>query len=317
MRLYEERSVRHYVSRDGAVNLTAKLPPDLDAAVVSAIEDRARRVRLEAQRSNVELGIEASLADALVSLISAGRAGAVPPSYSGPLFTAVVRVDAGVLRSGAVGEHGTCEIQGVGPIPVDFARQLIGDSFLKLLVTDGADVLSVSHYGRTVNARQRTAVMERDRHCVVPGCEATWGLEIDHYQVDWARGGPTALWNLAVQCHFHHRLKTLRGFALKGGPGRWRWLTPEQQRAAAPAQQRAAVPARPEPPASPNPPRPPAQPRPSQPAPSQPAPAQPRLPARPRPNPPAHAQPPPAQPAPARPRPNPPAPSQPAPAACS
>ncbi len=248
MALHESRSLRHFVGRDGALNLSARLAPDVGAAIVSALEDRARMLRREAASSKIELGVGASLADALFGLVSAGQASKLPPSYFGPLFSAVVRVDAETLRAGEPGPNGTCEIQGVGPVPVDFARQLLGDSFFKLLVTSGHDVVAVAHHGRSVNAHQRSAITERDRRCVVPGCEMSFGLEIDHYRIDWAKGGPTALWNLARLCHHHHRMKTLRGFSLEGGPGAWRWVTPDDRRRAegsSPAPPDAASPAHP------------------------------------------------------------------------
>ena len=80
------------------------------------------------------------------------------------------------------------------------------------------------------NARLRTALVARDRTCVVPGCGVSWGLEIDHV-VPFAEGGPTSLDNLALLCHHHHFLKTFEGWVLErtggertdgGGPGRAR-----------------------------------------------------------------------------------------------
>lgn len=47
-------------------------------------------------------------------------------------------------------------------------------------MTDGTDIQAVSHMGRRVTARQRTALEVRDPCCVVPGCEVRDHLEIDH-----------------------------------------------------------------------------------------------------------------------------------------
>ncbi|HMC72204.1 MAG TPA: hypothetical protein VKJ07_23805, partial [Mycobacteriales bacterium] len=49
------------------------------------------------------------------------------------------------------------EITGLGPIPVSTARELLGDSILKLVITKGVDVLHVTHLGRGPNAAQRVA----------------------------------------------------------------------------------------------------------------------------------------------------------------
>jgi hypothetical protein len=61
---------------------------------------------------------------------------------------------------------------------------------------------------------------------VVPGCDVANGLEIDHWDIPFAEGGPTRLSNLARLCHHHHYLRTHQGFELTGGPGKWHWEPP-------------------------------------------------------------------------------------------
>lgn len=124
-------------------------------------------------------------------------------------------------------EGETCEIPGIGPIPMAVARRLADDAFLKVLVTDGTDVTTVAHPGRTIPARLRTAVEARDPACVVPGCDVRRGLEIDH-RIPREEGGPTRLANLARLCRWHHYLKTHRRYRLGGGPGHWTWTGPEE-----------------------------------------------------------------------------------------
>ncbi|HEV3264227.1 MAG TPA: HNH endonuclease signature motif containing protein, partial [Acidimicrobiales bacterium] len=65
-----------------------------------------------------------------------------------------------------------------------------------------------------------------DATCVVPGCDAVTGLEIDHRIVEVRDNGPTALWNLAKLCAHHHDLRHHGGFTLAGGPGHWQWIPP-------------------------------------------------------------------------------------------
>ena len=103
----------------------------------------------------------------------------------------------------------------------------MGDAITRLVITNGVDVTTVCHLGRSIPAPLRTAVVDRDRRCVVPGCDSTTGLEIDHWG-DSVDGGPASLENVARLCHHHHQLRTHQGFQLLGGPGRWRWVTPEQ-----------------------------------------------------------------------------------------
>jgi hypothetical protein len=70
-------------------------------------------------------------------------------------------------------------------------------------------------------------VFERDDyHCVRPGCGATQHLELHHYRLDHANGGPAAYWNLATVCSHDHDLITHGSHRLEGGPGRWSWIPP-------------------------------------------------------------------------------------------
>jgi len=114
-----------------------------------------------------------------------------------PTCSLMVRVDLDALLRGHTAPGEVCEIDNQGPVPVAMARDLANDSFLRLVYHRSGDIRAVSHLGRTVNRRLRTALAHRDRCCVVPGCGVPFGLEIDHV-VPFALGGPTELANLAV-----------------------------------------------------------------------------------------------------------------------
>jgi hypothetical protein len=155
------------------------------------------------------------------------------PAVRHPDPKAVVhlRVDLEALRRGRLGRGQKCEIPGVGPVSLEVAHRLMGEALLKLVITDGIDVTTVCHLGRSVPAALRTALEERDPCCVVPGCESTAGLEMDHWDVSFAEGGAVSMANLARLCHHHHYLRTHQGFALAGGPGQWTWTPPSPERA--------------------------------------------------------------------------------------
>lgn len=146
------------------------------------------------------------------------------------MATVHVRVDHAALVRGYVEPGELCEIPGVGPVPVEVARRLAVDSILSVLVTDGVDVTTVAHSGRTIPEALRRALVERDPVCVVPGCDTRNDLEFDHIR-PFAEGGPASLANLARLCHWHHYLKTHHGHVLErgevddpDGPA-WRWIT--------------------------------------------------------------------------------------------
>ena len=142
-----------------------------------------------------------------------------------PRATVICRVDLSALRRGSLAPGESCEIPGVGPVPLAVARELFSDCFLKFVISDGIDVRTVAHFGRSIPAHLKTALQFRDRCCVVPGCGRTFGLEYDHI-VEFALGGPTSLENLCRLCGPHHAQKTHKGYRISGGPGGWQWLPP-------------------------------------------------------------------------------------------
>ena len=222
----KSRFFRHWSDPDGAFRGEFKLTPDAGARMLASLQVRANELFDQARKAENHESTAAYAADALVDLVT--RRAESGKTKSGGSVVVHLRVDAAALRRGYV-EHGeVCEIAGVGPVPVATARSLLPESFLKIVVVDGVDVLSVCHMGRGIPAHVRSAIEARDPICVVPGCDVAVGLEIDHWQTDFADGGPTALANLARLCHFHHAMKTYRGFELGGGPGKWEWEAPEE-----------------------------------------------------------------------------------------
>jgi len=141
--------------------------------------------------------------------------------------TVIVRVDAAALRRGWVESGEMCEIAGVGPVSVDTARELLGEWYVRLLVTDGTNVTTITGRHRHVPARVEAALFERDLTCVVPHCGVTVGLETHHWQVEVRAQGPTILENLCRLCSVHHDMASNAGWSIKGGPGRWEWIGPD------------------------------------------------------------------------------------------
>jgi hypothetical protein len=142
----------------------------------------------------------------------------LPDSFSlidrPPNCSVMVRVDLAALLRGETHPGEICELDGHGPISPKMARDMANDSFLRFIFHESEDIRSIFHFGRTINKALRTALVHRDRICVVPGCEVSYGLEIDHI-VPVTEGGPTTLDNLALLCHHHHFLKTFEGWTLE------------------------------------------------------------------------------------------------------
>ena len=216
------RYLRTRVVPEGGMKLEAWLPTADGARVKAALKAEADRIFKEAWAAGVKERPDAYLADALVRAVCGER-------KNEPKAEVAVRVDLGTLRRGFVEGDETCEIAGVGPIPVEVAKDLLGDAVFHVVVTDGVDVKAVTSKKRTIPASLRRALMERDRTCAVPGCDATEHLQIDH-RWDFAKGGPTQFSNLSRLCTAHHRMKTTAGFRLVKDGDDIRWLGPDEQR---------------------------------------------------------------------------------------
>ena len=220
--LHANRCLRTSTGRDGALRGEFALAPLAGARFLAAIEVEQRHAFEAARRRGEHEAAERYAADALVALCER------PPGEGRCAARVVVTLDAAALRRGAPEAGETCRLAGAGPVSVATAESLLGEALLDVVVTNGVDVATVAHYGRTVPAALRTALAVRDPHCVVPGCGESRLLEVDHWRVPFAKGGPTSLDNLARVCRHHHRKKTHEGFVLDGGPGRWRWRPPRR-----------------------------------------------------------------------------------------
>ena len=229
-RLRSRRHLRLGRTTEGAIYLRGELPLLEGALVRAALEHEARLVSQEARREGRRETHEAHLADALVRLVQDGASslarsdpGQARTNSRVPRAEIVLHVSAEALRRRSLEPGELCEVAGVGPVPLATLEYLFGSARGKLVVTNGVDIASVTHFGHFIPAHLDTAVRARDRYCVVPGCGIDYGLERDHV-VPVEEGGPTELANLAMLCHRHHYLKTHKHWRLtRRQDGSWDW----------------------------------------------------------------------------------------------
>ncbi len=159
-RIHRDRFVRRWTDADCAACGQWRTTPEAGARINAALDAEADRVFRAARADGRRERHEAYLADALVALAdrAAGGAGSRAAKYRASL-----RVDVTALRGGTTGPGEVCEIAGVGPVPVAVAREMLGDALLDLVITDGVDVLNVTHLGRTRLASVRAALDSRAR----------------------------------------------------------------------------------------------------------------------------------------------------------
>ncbi len=233
-RVRKSRYLRHWRDADGAFRISCRMTEDTGYRIMAAVYAGIDEIWEEALAQHRQCDPdEAYRLDALELLVERGdrcpvhhkKSGDAHRSRRAPVVH--LRVDAAALRRGKLEPGEVCEIPGIGPVSLSTARSVLADSVIKAVVTNGVDVAAVAHVGRTIPRALMTALAERDPVCVVNRCEQAYGLEVDHYRVAWADGGPSELWNLARLCRHHHRLKTYSGFTLSGGPGYWAFTGPD------------------------------------------------------------------------------------------
>jgi hypothetical protein len=207
-RIHRERSVRHWTDDEGAFRLAAKLTPEAGATVLGALAPFEKAAFVRARQDKRHEPHEAYLADALVGLASASLSGrdesgaGTKPRSRKPSFT--VLVDLQALLRGHAESGETCEIRGVGPVPVTRLYQLAPEAFWHVLVTRGKDIRGYCAMTRYIPTMLKVALAARDSECAVAGCNHTEGLEIDHI-IPVEQQGPTTYTNLERKCFHDHR----------------------------------------------------------------------------------------------------------------
>jgi hypothetical protein len=212
------------------------------ARVAPAIEARAKELWKAAGGGTEPL--EAFRLDALIEQLSGsdgldgsgragrGAAGSSKGSSKGPRCQAIVVIDAAALRRGTTAGDEICEIEGIGPVSVEAATELLSEATVRFVIREGFDIKTVTKTTRDVAACIEAALTVRDRSCATPGCGKRLGLQIDHRVVDFGDNGATELDNLVRLCPEHHDLKTHGGWRLEGEPGAWEWVAPEHPKSA-------------------------------------------------------------------------------------
>jgi hypothetical protein len=164
----------------------------------------------------------------------------------------IIRVDAPAAERGRTLPGEVCEMAGAGPVPVSAVEAALqagarlavvttrpdgsveavahvrGDRASTVNIRDpqalqaelirtGRHVAGLVHAGRTPTAHQITALQWISPTCTARGC-TNLNCEVDH-ETGYALTRDTKLGDLDPLCRYHHRLKTLLGWALVAGHG--------------------------------------------------------------------------------------------------
>ena len=226
-RIRAARSLRHRRLADGTGSIEIRGPLDRTAQMMAALEPFERDLFTENRTNSRPEHPDTVAFDAVIRLCEQSVRDSTGPERktgSRPLAMVIIHMSKTAYERGWTEPGETCEIEGVGPVPVTVARRMASDSILKSLVIDGVDVTRISHHGRTIPTHLRTAVETKDPVCTILGCETSRHLQIDH-NIPVAAGGLTELANLGRPCHHHHDQKTRHDLRRHGPPGQQHLVT--------------------------------------------------------------------------------------------
>ena len=208
-RVHAHRHLRAHQVETGGVRAEIFCDEVDWARIGPSVEARAKELWKAAGGSGGAEPLEAYRLDAFIELSArggrVGLAGSAMPgaeatqprrSSKGSRGQAIVVIDAAALRRGTTEGDELCEIEGIGPVSVEAATELLSEASLRYVIRQGFDIKTVTKLTRDVAAALEAALIVRDRTCAVPGCGKRLGLEIDHRGVDFGDDGPTELDNL-------------------------------------------------------------------------------------------------------------------------
>ena len=227
-RIHAKRCLRRYRGAEGAEHLHATGTTATMARIDAALKPIVDQIFKHARTEGIRDPLEAYLYDALVELADR-PAGDQPAPQQRIRHLGVLRIDWEALIRGCTQPGETCEIAGLGPISVDAAREMLGESILKLVITHGVDVVNVTHLGRGPNLAQKIALLWQQPTCSRQGCNRRARLEYDDRE-EYRKVRCTTIGNTDPLCDPDDDLKTYQAWELVEGKGKRPMVPPDDPR---------------------------------------------------------------------------------------
>jgi len=240
----EQCSLMGFQGDDGSWHIHAKLPAEVGALVMKAIETILKQEQEQDNTQNVsavtfsdkesepeQLSFSQRRADALAMmaehfLATASNDKGLSHLKGNERTQLMLHVDINTLRKHISSEthnkssdccsHDThnhahtelnhhCNINNKHWLTQETAKRLSCDaSVITVLEDDKGDVLNIGRRSRVIPPHIQRALSIRDTGCTFPGCCNTHYLDAHHIK-HWAEGGETSLDNLLMLCRHHHR----------------------------------------------------------------------------------------------------------------
>jgi hypothetical protein len=230
------RSVSYHYDDDGSLIVSARLPAEVGAVFVKALDIGMEELSTDVPAGTSE-GSEQKLtrsmkrADALALMAESFLQHGAEAMSGGDKFQVVVHVteDTSNTVRGEPFEPlwSDCRFEEGVSVATETAHRLSCDcSVVQITEDDEGNPLDVGRKTRSIPPALKRALNSRDQGCRFPGCcnkRYTHGHHVEH----WANGGETKLGNLITLCYFHHRLVHEGGWDVQVlDDGAFRFLKP-------------------------------------------------------------------------------------------
>lgn len=221
-----DRALRWRFDDEGRLHLTATLPAEQGAQLVTAldglVQEHSQAGSARSAEHPEDSGNAAEPPTTTTDTLAARRADALVALATGsrpPTTELVVHLD--------VDQHGA-EIESGPGLPMPSADRLACDAKVRAVLADrSGNPLYLGRTRRLVSKVMLAALIHRDDHqCRFPGCTHTRWLRAHHIR-HWLRGGPTDIDNLVLLCEFHHRLVHEYGYRVNGHGTALTFTTPD------------------------------------------------------------------------------------------
>lgn len=214
-RRHAARFLRYEWDDDGSLKGSFRIPPELGALFVKAVEIAREQVPAESDDENGPAGPPTDHAatniDALVMMAESFLANG-PASRGGDRYQIVINADEAVLTGDGVG---MCELEDGPALAPETAQRLACDASTVTMTNDAdGDIAQISEKAPAIPPSTRRAVRRRDRGCRFPGCGGRVFTHLHHIR-HRAQHGTNALTNLVELCWHHHRLVHEGGWSVR------------------------------------------------------------------------------------------------------
>lgn len=197
-RRHQRRYGRTSQDPDGILRLSAGFA-GLDAEFVATAIEAYRTTDTVAGQSRTA---EQRTADAIVAMARASLDHGRPATAHGQRPHVVVHLTWADLVAGT----GNADTTWTGPIPTSEIRRLLDDCSISRVIT-GPDSLPIDTGRATRNITTGTwrTIVDRDRTCTVPGCDAPPSrCQAVHLDRRWIEGAGISPHEVALGCYDHH-----------------------------------------------------------------------------------------------------------------